>query len=760
MIIFKAAPTQGNASEEQLEAGNYKKRHIRAQGLEISIENPKGSVRSGKGPGGKKWRTNMVHDYGYIKGSLGVDGDHVDCYVGPNKDADTVYIVHQRKAGDWKRFDEDKCMIGFSSEAEAKIAYLKHYNDPRFLGPVTAMPVNEFKQKVMQSRENPKMIKGILVFKSHIRGYTKKDGTYVAPHEDKRSRSEKELGVKKPKITDSPEFKRWFGESKVVDGNGDPLVVYHGTTEGDIDEFDVQKITDGNEYISGFYFSSDPKEASKYAEKKYDASPWGQKKTFSDSSAVYPVYLSIQKPLPIDKYLPFFNEDGSLTRDAKNIIDWAEELTTYGYEYTADDLFDVIGNWTEKDGSEAKGLTVEDLHSTLREKFPDTEDVGIWLEYYMKHGKYDGMIIGDEYVVANPGQIKSAVGNNGAFDKEDSRITKSQPIALFSKAYVRAHTRKLASGKEIKVGSYHNKVQPRGPKPKKATADTMTMDLFPDAPSLERRDEALEMAIDHLEEDAKQSDLPKDEQREDKELVETLKEAKEDKGKLTDSNSYNKLKDEGKESSDRASDSRGNEISEGDKPMNDTQEVKTLSLKGKEITVKRDGGSVSVVVGGEEIPVKSLMITMTRVQGLGNIQALNTDKGLVSLKDAAEVQPILDAALKAKEDIHWGKIHRNIPGARELKRAQEALAAGLDKDEERMRRIMRDSFSSSKPVGVGELQNKVDELKRQYPKAAAWMKWSTMSPATDMGFRARQAAKALEEGQSLEEAKKIAELSE
>lgn len=159
--LHKSQPTPA-----QIEAGNYKKRHIRFQGLAISIENPTGSVRKSVDRDGHEWRTKMVHAYGYIRGSKGVDKDHVDCYIGPNPDARHAYIVHQRKAGQWDRYDEDKVMLGFDTEAQAKTAYLKHYDDPRFLGPVTAMPMDEFKCKVMATANSPKMIKA---FPSHAR---------------------------------------------------------------------------------------------------------------------------------------------------------------------------------------------------------------------------------------------------------------------------------------------------------------------------------------------------------------------------------------------------------------------------------------------------------------------------------------------------------------------------------------------------------------------------------------------------------------
>lgn len=144
----------------QAEAGNYKKPRVKWQGLEIAIENPVGSTREGKG-----WKTTMRNAYGYICRSGGVDGDEVDVYLGDDMDAPTVYVVHQRKAGNWKAYDEDKCMIGFKSEAAARSAYLAHYDDDRFLGPITAMPVDEFVAKVRATYDKPAMIKAVVFFR-------------------------------------------------------------------------------------------------------------------------------------------------------------------------------------------------------------------------------------------------------------------------------------------------------------------------------------------------------------------------------------------------------------------------------------------------------------------------------------------------------------------------------------------------------------------------------------------------------------------
>lgn len=180
-------------TEAQLQAGNYLKKKLAYRGLTITVENPAGSSRSGKDRDGHEWTTHMQNDYGYINRTEGVDGDHVDCYIGPKDDAENVFIVHQRKAGDWEKFDEDKAMLGFESEKEAVDAYLKHYDDPRFLGPVTAMPFAEFKEKVLATLEKPAMIKSQIVFvKSLVQPHLRrmKDGRVVSVggYENNRSK--------------------------------------------------------------------------------------------------------------------------------------------------------------------------------------------------------------------------------------------------------------------------------------------------------------------------------------------------------------------------------------------------------------------------------------------------------------------------------------------------------------------------------------------------------------------------------------------
>lgn len=110
-----------NPTAGQKDAGNYQLGHIQFQGLNLSIENPAGSAR--RGPG---WKTLMPVHYGYIKGTVGADGDHVDAFVGDNPESDTVYVIDQNANG---KFDEHKVMLGFDSWTAARTAYENSFSD-------------------------------------------------------------------------------------------------------------------------------------------------------------------------------------------------------------------------------------------------------------------------------------------------------------------------------------------------------------------------------------------------------------------------------------------------------------------------------------------------------------------------------------------------------------------------------------------------------------------------------------------------------
>lgn len=139
-----------NPTEAQKEAGNYKKGHVKVDGFDITIENPKGSVRSGKDADGKEWSVTMNNDYGYIRGTEGVDGDHIDVFLSDNPEQGNVYVIDQvnQKTGE---YDESKVMYGFNSLEEAKDAYLANFEEGWKVGVVSGVSKEEFRKWIESS---------------------------------------------------------------------------------------------------------------------------------------------------------------------------------------------------------------------------------------------------------------------------------------------------------------------------------------------------------------------------------------------------------------------------------------------------------------------------------------------------------------------------------------------------------------------------------------------------------------------------------
>jgi len=151
-----AEPQQLNEpTKAQKAAGNYKMEHRKVDGYNVSIENPKGSVRRGKSEDGKEWETTMQNDYGYIRGTQGVDGDHIDVFLSDTPEQGDVFVIDQLdKDGN---FDEHKIMYGFPSVEAAREAYLSNY-EPGWtgLGAITHVSKDEFKKWIGSSKRKTK----------------------------------------------------------------------------------------------------------------------------------------------------------------------------------------------------------------------------------------------------------------------------------------------------------------------------------------------------------------------------------------------------------------------------------------------------------------------------------------------------------------------------------------------------------------------------------------------------------------------------
>jgi hypothetical protein len=134
-------PTDG-----QKEAGNYQKGHVQLHGLDVTVENPRGSDRTGKRPDGSQWSHTMSDHYGYIKRTVGADDEQVDVYLGPDahQGEHQVYVVDQLHQ-DTGKFDEHKAMLGYPDEASAVAAYKSNFDKGWKVGSVTPMSIDNFK---------------------------------------------------------------------------------------------------------------------------------------------------------------------------------------------------------------------------------------------------------------------------------------------------------------------------------------------------------------------------------------------------------------------------------------------------------------------------------------------------------------------------------------------------------------------------------------------------------------------------------------
>lgn len=143
-------------TEAQKEAGNYAKGHVVIGELDISIENPAGSKRRPEWP-------EMKSHYGYIKGTIGKDKDHLDVFVKPGTAEDysgPVFVVDQTNRDD--AFDEHKIMLGWPDEAGARAGYLENYTKGwTGLGAIKKFTLPEFKMWLKDGEtKKPVALKG------------------------------------------------------------------------------------------------------------------------------------------------------------------------------------------------------------------------------------------------------------------------------------------------------------------------------------------------------------------------------------------------------------------------------------------------------------------------------------------------------------------------------------------------------------------------------------------------------------------------
>lgn len=439
-IARAESETNTNPTEAQKEAGNYKKGKVTIQGLDISIEQPRGSVRSGTDQNGKEWSIEMQNTYGYIGKTKSRDGDHIDVFLGNNPESKTVFVVDQINQD--QSFDEHKVMLGFDSIEQAREAYLSNYEQGwQGLGNITQTDIDTFKK---WAKTDGRRIKPFADYKSiqsqSIGNNQQSSSNIFKPINDETFNSLvdrlKQTGLARDVVTDKAAFDAklnevindnatakqtlsemetikqeaiangtfmlapngkqtklnenqwlqvrtnffldWFGDwinnpeaaSKVVDENGEPMVVYHGTS-ADFDSFSKNTIGKNFEQSTlGFYFTNHP--MADYSKGWYygtNASEYAN--NAGDNPSVIPVFLSIKTPIDIDSG-GWYSAIASVDTQRNDIQRWIE----IGYE-------------------EGDGVIAED------KSLENTDRL---------------------YVAFEPTQIKSAISNNGEFDSSNPDI--------------------------------------------------------------------------------------------------------------------------------------------------------------------------------------------------------------------------------------------------------------------------------------------------------------------------------------------------
>lgn len=205
-------------------------------------------------------------------------------------------------------------------------------------------------------------------------------------------------GTERESQTDTPAFKKWFGKSKVVDEKGKPRVVYHGSKK-DFSVFKSARDLGDERGNTGIYFATSHFYSAEYSHGQRDSQIHDPSDT--DAPVMYPVYLSIQNPLVIDGSGEFELRGGVIGRIAKLLFPKDVEREMAVNKWRAHPWHTAY--ISEQDKAELKKLG------------------------------YDGIInpANSEIIVFEPTQVKSAVGNSGAFDgsNPDIRFSRSATAA-------------------------------------------------------------------------------------------------------------------------------------------------------------------------------------------------------------------------------------------------------------------------------------------------------------------------------------------
>ena len=431
-IATASAEVNTEPTEAQKEAGNYKKGHVQVGTFDITIEQPQGSVRKGTDADGKQWESKMNNTYGYIRGAVGVDGDHIDVFLSNDIDGwngRKVFVVDQYNPDG--SFDEHKVMLGFNDADEAKSDYLANYENGWENGrriDVTAVNLEDFEKWIASSKRKTKPFGEYSSVKNGVvpSGEGKTDNL----RQQKAVGKSAQPPTREESILRDVVIEHMKGSGLDVIGTEDgqrvlDMVnedgakehrVYHGSG-AEFDHFNHSHMGEGEgaqAYGWGTYVTEVRGIGEGYAIRSKNGismsrEEWSLKRSELESN----IYRAKEQ-------LPFLKGEYKAGVEAQ-ISEWEEQLKDYephNYLYTVEIPDDNGGNYLDWNGP-VPAETIDRITEYLREKYGDEVVNGRWLSNPLLSSK--GVDVSARNGAAIYRQLERALGS----DKKASQLLSS-----------------------------------------------------------------------------------------------------------------------------------------------------------------------------------------------------------------------------------------------------------------------------------------------------------------------------------------------
>ena len=422
-IATASAEVNTEPTEAQKEAGNYKKGHVQVGTFDITIEQPQGSVRKGTDADGKQWESKMNNTYGYIRGAVGVDGDHIDVFLSNDIDGwngRKVFVVDQYNPDG--SFDEHKVMLGFNDADEAKSDYLANYENGWENGrriDVTAVNLEDFEKWIASSKRKTQPFGEYSSVKNGVvpsgKGKTDNLRQQKAVGKSAQPPTREESILRDVLI----EHMRGSGLDVIGTEDGQRVLdmanddgakehrVYHGSG-AEFDHFDHSHMGEGEgaqAYGWGTYVTEVRGIGEGYAIRSKNGismsrEEWSLKRSELESN----IYRAKEQ-------LPFLKGEYKAEVEAQ-ISEWEEQLKDYephNYLYTVEIPDDNGGNYLYWNGP-VPAETIDRITEYLREKYGDEVVNGRWLSNPLLSNK--GVDVSARNGAAIYRQLERALGSD------------------------------------------------------------------------------------------------------------------------------------------------------------------------------------------------------------------------------------------------------------------------------------------------------------------------------------------------------------